>query len=218
MQDQGKGIFITFEGVEGSGKSTQIELLSEYLRGKGYEVVATREPGGTNIGESIRDILLDPDFLSMDSYTELFLYVASRAQLACEVIKPALDTEKVVLCDRFADSSLAYQGFGRDIPLDKIEAVNEWATQGLCPQLTIVLSIPAQDGLVRATGDSADRIEREPADFHERVKNGYEKIAQRHPDRIHTIDGTGNPSEIHRSIVKLVDELLSKEENCQCGT
>lgn len=212
MKHISRGFFITFEGIEGSGKSTQMSLLAEYLRGRGYEIVVTREPGGTSIGDSIRNILLDPRFSSMDSRTELFLYAASRAQLVYEIIRPALAAGKVVLCDRFADSSLTYQGFGRGIPLDEIEMLNRWATSALSPQLTIILWILAQDGLARATRDSADRIERESIDFHQRVRDGYRNLARQYPERIRLVDASGSPQDIHLRIVQLVADFLKKEE------
>lgn len=210
MIRENEGIFITFEGIEGAGKSTQIDLLADYLERKGYDVVVTREPGGTGIGESTREILLNPDFHGMDFLTELFLYAASRAQLVSEIIRPALAAGKTVLCDRFADSSLAYQGFGRGLPLDRIEALNEWATQGCSPQLTIILSVPAQHGLERATRTFTDRIEKEAVDFHQRVKCGYEKLVGKYPDRIHLVDALGGPDEIKRRIIGIVEEFLER--------
>lgn len=207
-----KSIFITFEGIEGSGKSTQIELLAEYLRGRGYEILVVREPGGTRIGDNLRDILLDPDFSNMNPSTELLLYAASRAQLVSERIKPALASGKIVLCDRFADSSIAYQGFGRNLPMDEIKQLNDWATKGLMPSLTVVLSIPTREGLGRATQNSADRIEQEGIDFHQRVEKGYEQLAKEHPDRIRLVDASSSPREIHQIVVKIVEQLLGKEE------
>lgn len=212
------GIFITFEGVEGSGKSTQIDLLATCLKNRGYNILVTREPGGTEIGNRIRDILLNPDFSGMNSYAELFLYVASRAQLVSEVIKPALAAGKIVLCDRFTDSSLAYQGFGRGLPLGEIKRLNEWTTQGIGPQVTIVLVIPPEKGLDRATRKSADRIEQETIDFHRRVGEGYKELAREYPDRIRLIDATTNPENIHRTIMETVEKALRDEEERSCGT
>lgn len=210
MSKKNRGFFITFEGIEGSGKSTQIDLLARHLREKGHDVVVTRDPGGTELGDNIRDILLDPEFSSMDSYTELFLYAASRAQLVIEVIEPALKAGKIVLCDRFTDSTIAYQGFGRGLSFDRIETLNRWAAKEILPQLTIILTIPAQDGLDRATRDSIDRIEEESIDFHQRVENGYNKLAQEHPGRICVIDASGSRDEIQRHIVRIVEEFLEK--------
>lgn len=218
MKHMTGGIFITFEGVEGSGKSTQIDLLATCLKNRGYNILATREPGGTKIGDRIRDILLNPDFSGMNSYAELFLYVASRAQLVSEVIKPALAAGKVVLCDRFADSSFAYQGFGRGLPLDEIKRLSEWTTQGIRPQLTIVLVISPEHGLDRATRKSADRIEQETIDFHRRVGEGYKELAREYPDRIRLIDATTSPEDIHRTIVETVEKALKDEEERSCGT
>jgi len=210
LSKKNRGFFITFEGIEGSGKSTQIDLLARHLREKGHDVVVTRDPGGTELGDNIRDILLDPEFSSMDSYTELFLYAASRAQLVIEVIEPALKAGKIVLCDRFTDSTIAYQGFGRGLSFDRIETLNRWAAKEILPQLTIILTIPAQDGLDRATRDSIDRIEEESIDFHQRVENGYNKLAQEHPGRICVIDASGSRDEIQRHIVRIVEEFLEK--------
>jgi len=218
MKHKTGGIFITFEGVEGSGKSTQIDLLAGYFKNRGYNIVVTREPGGTKIGDRIRDILLNPDLSGMNSYTELFLYVASRAQLVSEVIKPALAAGKIVLCDRFADSSLTYQGFGRGLPLGEIKRLNEWTTQGIRPQVTIVLVISPEHGLDRATRKSADRMEQETIDFHRRVGEGYKELAREYPDRICLIDATTNPEDIHRTIVETVEKALKDEEERSCGT
>jgi dTMP kinase len=212
MKGISEGIFITFEGIEGSGKSTQMNLLAEYLKGKGYDVVVTREPGGTAVGDSVRSLVLNPNFSKMNSRTELLLNAASRTELVSEIIKPALEAGKIVLCDRFADSSLAYQGFGRGISLDEIERLNKWATLGLSPQLTIFLSIPAQCGLDRATRISADRIEKEAIEFHQKVKNGYDHLAKKYPNRIRLVDAVGSPKKIHRKIVEIVEEFLEKEE------
>lgn len=210
MEKKASGFFITFEGIEGSGKSTQIDLLALYLQEKGYDVVVTRDPGGTELGDSIRNILLNPAFSSMDSYTELFLYAASRTQLVTEVIEPALKAGKIVLCDRFTDSTIAYQGFGRGISFDRIETLNHWAAKEIFPQLTIILTIPAQDGLDRATKDSIDRIEEESIDFHQRVESGYKKLAQEHPGRICIIDASGDRGEIQQQVARVVEEFLKK--------
>lgn len=212
MHTARNGIFITFEGIEGSGKSTQIDLLAGHLGKRGYDVVVTREPGGTNIGDSIRNVLLDPDFAGMNFLAELFLYAASRAQLVSEVIKPALAAGKIVLCDRFADSSLAYQGYGRGVSLKIIRQLNELATQNISPHLTIILSVPTEDGLDRATQHYADRIEKEAIHFHRLVKEGYEKLALQDPERIHLFDATAGPQDVHQRIADLVEELLKKKE------
>jgi len=210
LEKKNRGFFITFEGIEGSGKSTQIDLLTRHLQEKGYDVVSTRDPGGTELGDSIRDVLLNPAFSSMDSYTELFLYAASRAQLIKEIIEPALKAGKIVLCDRFTDSTIAYQGFGRGISFDKIETLNRWAAKEIFPQLTIILTIPAQDGLDRATRDSIDRIEEESISFHQRVESGYKKLAQEQPGRICIIDASGDRNEIQQQVAQIVEDILKK--------
>ncbi|HAW59968.1 MAG TPA: dTMP kinase [Actinobacteria bacterium] len=203
-----KGFFITFEGIEGSGKSTQMKLLAAHLRKKGCSVVTTREPGGTRIGNGIRRILLDPKFGEMDFRAEALLYAASRAQHVCEVIKPALDAGKVVISDRYVDSSLAYQVFGRGLLWEEIEKVNRWATGGLEPDLTILLYIPTEEGLSRAKESAADRIERESVEFHRRVQEGYKKLAQKFPERYSVVDATGSAESIHHKILQAVESRL----------
>lgn len=203
-----KGLFITFEGVEGSGKSTQIDLLAEFLSEKGYEVVSTREPGGTAIGDKIRKIVLNPDFTEMDFKAEALLYAANRAQHVAEVIAPALAQGKIIISDRYTDSSLAYQSFGRDLDQKKVENISEWATGGLEPDLTILLDIPADKGLKRTSRSLADRIEQENIDFHDRVSKGFLKLAKKFPKRFKVIDATKDVDQIHQEVVKLVQKLL----------
>jgi len=203
-----KGLFITFEGVEGSGKSTQIDLLAEFLSEKGYEVVSTREPGGTAIGDKIRKIVLNPDFTEMDFKAEALLYAANRAQHVAEVIAPALAQGKIIISDRYTDSSLAYQSFGRGLDQKKVENISEWATGGLEPDLTILLDIPADKGLKRTSRSLADRIEQENIDFHDRVFKGFLKLAKKFPKRFKVIDATKDVDQIHQEVVKLVEKLL----------
>ncbi len=203
-----RGIFITFEGVEGSGKSTQIDLLAGFLNENGYEVIRTREPGGTPIGDKIRKIVLNPDFSEMDFKTEALLYAANRAQHIEEVIKPALAEGKVILSDRYVDSSFAYQSYGRGLDKKKIETLNNWATDDLKADLTILLNIPADEGLRRTESSLADRIEQEDIGFHDRVSKGFLKIAKKFPQRIKIIDATRDVDQIHQEIVKIVQELL----------
>lgn len=203
-----KALFITFEGIEGSGKTTQITLLAEHLKSRGYEVVATREPGGTQIGSAIRDILLNPEFSEMDYHTEVLLYAADRAQHVAEIVKPSLDKEKIVLSDRYIDSSIAYQHFGRGLPLDLIMDVNERAVQGLKPDITFLLDVPMILGLERATKVSADRIEKESTEFHRRVEAGFRTLASGEPERWRIIDGTLPVDEVHRAITEALKGLL----------
>ncbi len=171
------GTFITFEGGEGTGKSTQIRLLAERLEAAGLTVRALREPGGTVVGEAVRRILLDPDHAELGVSTEILLYEASRAQLVDEVIRPALEAGEVVLCDRFFDSTTAYQGYARGIDLARIDALNAAATGGLVPDRTLVLDIDPAIGIRRATAESADRLEAEDLGFHVRVRDGFLAIA-----------------------------------------
>ena len=178
-----KGRFITFEGPEGSGKSTHSKLLSEYLREKGYAVVYTREPGGTSIGERIRDILLDPHNEEMDGICEMFLYMASRAQLVGEVISPALKEGKVVICDRFWDATIAYQGYGQGIDIEVIKDMSRIITD-LTPDITILLDLPPEEGLKKV---GRDRLESKPLCYHQRVREGYLHLAHRYPQRIKVV-------------------------------
>ena len=193
------GLFITFEGGDGAGKSTQIDLLADHLRSRGCEVLLTREPGGTKISEKIRGVLLDPENREMAPVTEMMLYAAARAQLVAEVIKPALNEGKVVICDRFLDSSLAYQSYGRDLG-DAVLEVNQYAIDGCMPDVTIYLRVDPQTGRQRIQTRDQDRIESESERFHDRVHEGYEQLCLRYPDRITAIDAGGTIEEISQAI------------------
>ena len=206
-----RGLFITFEGGEGCGKSTQLSLLQDYLESKGYEVLATREPGGTPLAEAIRALLLDPANEALSPVAELLLYEAARAQHAAERIVPALEAGKIVLSDRFYDSTTAYQGTGRGLPRDDLVRLHAIATKGLQPDLTIVIDVPADLGLARATQDGPDRIEREMIDFHERVRAGFIRIAQEEPERVKLVDGTNSVGEVAAAIRGNVDALLKEK-------
>ena len=188
----GRGVFITLEGGEGSGKSTQQAVLAEVLRASGLEVLELREPGGTPVGESVRSILLDPAHADMDPRAELLLYEAARAQLCAAVIEPALARGIVVICDRFFDSSMAYQGYGRGLPLEEVEALNLTATAGLRPDRTLLLDIDPVTGIRRATSHATDRLEAEDAAFHDRVRQGFAQIARGEPGRVRVIDASGD--------------------------
>ncbi len=203
-----RGIFVTLEGVEGCGKTTQMNLLADYLRGKNFDVLTTREPGGTEIGDELRKVLLNPETKEMDYRAEVLLYTASRAQHVSEIIVPALEEGKLVLCDRYIDSTLAYQGFGRGLSLSKLIDINRWATQDINPHLTILLYFPTEDGLKRATTKEADRIEQEDIEFHRRVQDGFLKLAQRYSERYQIVDATGKEREVHEKIVKVLNEFL----------
>lgn len=203
-------MFISVEGADGSGKSTQIELLKNYLVQQGYDdVLITREPGGTKISEAIREIILNKDYTEMGYMTEAMLYASARAQLVSEVILPALEAGKAVISDRFVDSSAVYQGMARGLGIEKIYELNSFALQGLMPDLTIHLDIPAVRGLERAKDRAElDRMELESVEFHEKVAQGYRDLAKRFPTRIHTIDATQSIEAIHTQIVELVSQKL----------
>ena len=183
----GRGWFITFEGVEGAGKTTQLDRLRSELEARGHEVVATREPGGTPVGERIRAILLDPVAAELQPRAEALLFAAARAQLVEQVIRPALDRGAVVLCDRYLDSSLAYQGEGRGLGRDPIEQVNRWATGGLLPHLVVLLDLDPAAGLARGGGQH-DRIGDQELEFHRAVSRGFRTLATEQPDRYLVVD------------------------------
>jgi dTMP kinase len=204
-----KGMFITVEGTDGSGKSTQIEMMKKYISSKGIDVVLTREPGGTTISEKIRSIILDPENIKMADMTELLLYAASRAQLVDEIIRPAIEKGKTVIADRFIDSSYVYQGFGRGMDLKIIETVNKTAVDGILPNLTLFFDISPEVALRRRTELSdPDRIEKEEMDFHMRVYNGYIKLASDNPQRIVTIDSNRDVEAIAADVRKIVDSVI----------
>ncbi|MBQ8913686.1 MAG: dTMP kinase [Lachnospiraceae bacterium] len=205
-----RGIFISMEGPDGSGKSTQLELLKNYFSEKGYEIVITREPGGTKISEAVREIILNKDFTEMSYMTEALLYASARAQLVSEVIKPALEEGKAVISDRFVDSSAVYQGMARGLGVENVYKINEFALQGIMPELTIHLDLPAEVGISRKNDQKElDRMELEAIDFHEKVAEGYRKLAALSPERIYTIDATQSIEDIHRQIVKKLETILN---------
>jgi dTMP kinase len=199
-----RGVLITFEGVEGSGKSTQAELLFQMLRTRGVDCILTREPGGTPIGERIRDILLDPACREMHAKTELLLYLASRNQHVQEKLLPALRAGKVVISDRYSESSFAYQGLGRDLTLQKTSRLNKYATGGLTPDLTIVVDVPPEVGRERMKGEALDRLESERLEFHCRVRDAYLQLAQRAPKRIKVLDGRKSQAELAKEVENLI--------------
>lgn len=204
-----RGLFITVEGTDGSGKTTQIDFIREYLQARGYEVVITREPGGTRISEIIRSVILNPDFTEMGNNTEMLLYAAARAQLVAEIIKPSLEQGKTVICDRFLDSSYAYQGFGRGINLENIEKVNNIAIDGVMPEITFFFDLDPEIALKRRmASSSADRIENEKIEFHKRVHAGFVDLANRYPGRIRTIDASRRVDDIRADVKAILDSLL----------
>lgn len=205
-----KGIFISMEGPDGSGKTTQITLLRNHLEQRGYdEVVITREPGGTVISEAVRGIILNRAYAEMDDRTEAMLYAAARAQLVAQVIKPALESGKAVISDRFVDSSAVYQGMARGLGVQNVYDLNAFAIQGIMPDLTIHLDLPAEVGLSRAKARAElDRMEAESIAFHKKVAQGYRDLAKLAPERIHTIDATQSIEEIHTKIIEKVETIL----------
>ena len=202
-----RGVFITFEGGEGSGKSTQLRLLAHRLEAAGVRVRALREPGGTAVGEAIRTILLDPEHTGLDDTTEILLYEAARAQLVAEVIEPALDAGEAVLCDRFYDSTTAYQGHARGIDLDEVSALNRAASGGLTPDRTIVLDIDPRLGIKRATSHGADRLEGEDLAFHDAVRAGFLLIAAEEPARVRVVDAHGTVDEVAERVAAALRDV-----------
>lgn len=187
------GIFISFEGPDGAGKTTAIEaLLKKIATSTNKEVLVTREPGGSEIAEEIRQLILDPKHIEMDDWTEALLYAASRRQHLIEVIQPALAADQIVLCDRYVDSSIAYQGNGRQLGMEKVKQLNDFAIQGQLPQLTLYLDVPVEIGLqrVKKLGAGFDRLEGQELAFHQRVREAYLKLVEENEDRIALIDAT----------------------------
>jgi dTMP kinase len=204
-----KGIFISFEGIEGTGKTIQSKLLCEYLSKKGYEVILTEEPGGTHIGLKIRDLLLSLETKGMMPLTELLLYNASRAQHIKEVILPALNRGAAVITDRFSDSTIVYQGHGRRIDLKLIHFIESIVTEGLRPDITLLLDLDVETGLKRNRGiNKSDRLELEDIEFHKRAREGYLEIAGKQPERIKLIDASESIDEIHNRIVRIVEDFI----------
>jgi dTMP kinase len=201
------GFFITFEGPEGSGKTTQLALLATHLRAQGFDVLTTREPGGTDIGDRVRAILLDPQHTEMAPETEFLLFSAARAQHVAEVIRPHLARGGVVLCDRYADSSLAYQGYGHRRELAVLRAITAYATGELVPELSIYFDVPARLGLQRKMGTDGDgwnRMEQKEIDFHERVRAGYLEMLEQEPERWTLVDAVTDVDQVHAAVLEAV--------------
>jgi dTMP kinase len=203
-------LFVTFEGIEGSGKSTHLAHLARHLRGRGNTVVETREPGGTRAGATVRELLLGADGIPLAPLTELFLYCADRAQHVAEVIRPELAAGRIVLCDRFSDSTIAYQGYGRGLDLPSLRAADAMARDGVAPDLTFLLDCPVEVGLGRARNRSAagDRFERETLAFHERVRAGFHALAAAEPGRFRVLDATVAIDDIGRRVIAEVEARL----------
>lgn len=205
------GIFITFEGIDGSGKSTLISLLSCMLDDRGADHLVTREPGGTTLGRKLRAVLLDPQAAGLADMVELLLYEADRAQHIREIIRPALERDRIVLCDRFSDATIAYQGFGRGLPMDRVRAIDSQVRDGLLPDLTVLLDLPVEAGLNRTRNRNLgkknaqeSRMDDEAASFHEKVRRGYLEIAASEPGRFLVLNGLRQPEELARAVM---DEL-----------
>ncbi len=212
----GRGLFITFEGLDGSGKTTQMRLLAERLRSRGYRVSETIEPGGTRIGDQIRRILLDSANQELCAATELLLYFASRAQNVEQWILPALAEGVVVLCDRFTDSTMAYQGYGRGLGEQAVRDLDRIACRGLVPDLTLLIDIDLESSLNRArarnreSGDSGTRMEEQAAEFYRAVHDAYAMMAAREPGRFRVIDGRAEPEAVARAVWQAVEPLLAR--------
>lgn len=223
---------ISFEGGDGSGKTTQLRLLEKYLASHGKVCLSTREPGGTTLGEMIRRLLLEAGTGEISSPTELFLYLADRAEHVHEVIRPALASGTLILCDRFTDSTLAYQGYGRGVDLGMLRRLNEIASGGITPDMTFLLDCPVEVGLSRTRERSSmvdkqsskiedrgsrieDRFEREKVEFHQRVRKGFLELARTEPGRIYVLDASSPIQEVHEEIKRIVDERLPTQRNAK---
>lgn len=211
-----KGLFITFEGNDGSGKSSVIEAIKTELINQGYDVIYSREPGGSKIAEKIREVILDIDNLGMDDKTESLLYAASRREHVIKVIKPALEEGKIILCDRYLDSSLAYQGYARGLGIDEVYNMNLFATEGLLPDLTLLVCVRPEVGLDRIKTNNRgtlDRLEIEKMEFHKKVYDGYLKVQEKFSDRIKIINGEQTKEEVRNDALKVVLEFLEEKRN-----
>jgi dTMP kinase len=211
-----RGKFITLEGIDGCGKTTQLQMLEQYLAGTGLPFVSTRQPGGTALGRLIRAALLDPAHGHVEPLAELLLYAADRAQHVRELVRPALAAGSIVLSDRYADATVAYQGYGRGFDLNLIAELNELATGGLKPDLTLLFDLDVTTGLSRVNrrGDDlsaeaqADRLDREPSEFHERVRRGYLEMAAREPERFQIIPADRSVEEVHKLVIAAVQAFI----------
>jgi len=209
-----QGKLIVFEGIDGAGKTTQVELLQTELALKGYPVMVIREPGGTLLGELIRSLLLNPDYRELDPKAEALLYIVARAQAMAQIILPSLEEKKVILVDRFVDSSLAYQGYGRGLDLSFLEQTNKAVVGDLLPALNFLLDLPPETGLARIAeqGKVKDRLETEGLAFYQRVRSGYLKLAARNSRRYRIIDARKSKTEVFAEILPLVEEVIDERK------
>jgi dTMP kinase len=210
-----RGIFITFEGIDGCGKSTQLRLLASNLRLRGFEVVTTREPGGTPLGKRLRSVLLDPQ-IEVDPLAELLLFAADRAQHVRTLLRPAIEAGSIVLSDRYADATAAYQGAGRNFTEETIAQVIRLATNGLRPDLTLIFDLPVAECLARTVRrtngeNQTDRLDAEDAAFHTRVRNAYLQFAEHEPDRIRVINACGSIDETHARVMEVVTPFFESQ-------
>lgn len=211
-----KGLFITFEGIDGSGKTTQIRLLALHLKRRGHPVVVTREPGGTRLADRIREILLSSQSAGMQPTTELLLYFASRAENVARRIRPALEAGKIVLCDRFTDASLAYQGYGRQLGASIVRRLHQFTCQEIVPDLTLVLEIDPSSSVERARRRNRakqrdeGRLEQETLEFYRRVRRGYRTLARQEPRRVRVLPGNDPPRAVHQSVLTVIEPWIKR--------
>lgn len=203
-------LFITFEGPEGSGKTTQIPRVARFLEARGIPVLCTREPGGTPISEQIREVILSKDNHAIRDETEALLYSAARAQIVAELVRPALAEGKTVLCDRYADSTLAYQGYGLGLDLDALRVITRFATGGLVPDLTFYIDVPVADGIARKRRGETNRLDEKAIAYHERVRAGYLEMARAEPGRWVIVDGTHSVDDVQRQIRDRLEQELKR--------
>lgn len=209
-----KGMFITVEGPEGAGKTTIIKMLAHRLEAKGYKVLQTREPGGIEIAEQIRNVILDKKNTKMDPRTEALLYAAARRQHLVEKVQPALEAGYLILCDRFIDSSLAYQGYARGLGIDEVYSINRFAIKGMMPKLTLYFDIEPEAGLDRINQQKdreVNRLDLENLEFHRRVREGYLKLLEQYPDRIYKIDASNRVEEVYQQAEAKIKEMISAQ-------
>lgn len=207
-----KGLFITFEGGEGAGKTTVLTKVEQWLQEKGHALLRTREPGGITIAEKIRTVILDIEHTEMDGRTEALLYAAARRQHLVEKVLPALEKGNIVLCDRFIDSSLAYQGYARGLGIDEVLSINEFAIEGHMPDLTIYFDVDPEVGLNRIQADhirEVNRLDQEKLEFHHAVKEGYRLVKSRYPKRIHTVNANQSIDEVTEEVIRVIGEQIS---------